>query len=90
MKLPDCSQEGRHHFSLCLSADSSLLGPYGDLDHQRKHRPSACLLNCLLILSSLLLPLDHLPRSALEFYTVSVALLFKLNTVMIHCPRSSP
>ena len=36
MELPVCSQEGRPHFSLCLSADSPLPVPYKDLDHPRK------------------------------------------------------
>ena len=51
MELPVCSQEGGHHFSPCLSADSPLPGPYGDLDHPRKHCCSSCPLNCLLILT---------------------------------------
>ena len=37
MELPVCSQDGRHHFSLCITADSPLPGPYRDLDHPRKH-----------------------------------------------------
>ena len=49
MELPVCSQEGRHHFGLCLPADSPLPRPYGDLDHLRKHCHSSCPLICLLL-----------------------------------------
>ena len=51
MELPVCSQEGGHHFSLRLPADSPLPGHYGDMDHPRKHCHSSCPLKCLLILS---------------------------------------
>ena len=53
MELPVCSQEGGHHFSLCLSADSPLPGSYGDLDQPKNSATRAALstLNCLLILT---------------------------------------
>ena len=51
MELPVCSQEGRHHFSPCLPADSPLPGPSRDLDHPRKHCHSSCPLTCLFILT---------------------------------------
>ena len=51
MELPVCSQEGGHHFSPCLPADSPLPGPYGDQDHPKKHWHSSCPLSCLLILT---------------------------------------
>ena len=39
MELPVCSQEGRHHFSLCLPADSPLPG---DLDHPQRTPLLSC------------------------------------------------
>ena len=50
-ELPVCSKEGRHHFTLGLPADCPLPGPYGDLDHPRKHCNSSCSLTCLLLVT---------------------------------------